>query len=143
MTLHKVHWLANPADLVTKHLNQHMAKKHIELLDMWTEGGRAETALTLSTLARSALEDEWSLDPAWPGIVRVHRRPRKELFTPMRVPGAPAAASIAQVRVTRGKYLDNEKKFYKVDNWTRRDGKAHEDQGRRWVGTTSFLQKIR
>ena len=143
MTLHKVHGLANPADLVTKHLNQHMARKHLELLDMWTEGGRAETAPTLSTLASSSLEDEWGLDPAWPGVVRVHRRPRRELFTPMKVPGAPAAASINPVRVTRGRYLDSGEEFCKVDNWTRRDGKAHEDQGRRWTGTTAFLQKTR
>ena len=112
-------------------------------MDMWAEGGRAETAPTLSSLAGSLLEDEWNLDPAWPGVVRVHRRRRRELFTPMKVPGAPAAASIAQVRVTRGKYLDNGKEFCKVDNWTRRDGKAHDDQGRRWVGTTAFLQKSR
>ena len=29
-----------------------------------------------------------------------------------------------------------------VDNWTRRDGKAHEDMGRQWIGTTAFLKKI-
>ena len=110
---------------------------------MWTEGGRVETAPTLSTLARSPLEDEWNLDPAWPGIVRVHRRPRKEFVTPMKVPGAPAAASITQVRVTRGKFLDNGLEFCKSENWTRHDGKAHEDQGRSWIGTMAFLQKTR
>jgi hypothetical protein len=33
--------------------------------------------------------------------------PRRELFTPMKVPGAPAAASINAVRITRGRFLDN------------------------------------
>ena len=117
MTLHKVHGLANPADLVTKHLNQHMATKQLEILDMWTEGGRAETAPTLSALAEHAqqknlLADGWLVIPSCcreladfeeqadgqcqakfaAETIRVHRKPRTEFFTPLRVPGAPQAA---------------------------------------------------
>ena len=47
MTLHKMHGLANPIDLVTEHLKQHMAKIYFESSDMWTEGCRAEIALSL------------------------------------------------------------------------------------------------
>ena len=58
LTLHKVHGLANPADLVTKHFNQQSASKHLELLDMWTEGGRADTAPKLDSI-NAAEVDEW------------------------------------------------------------------------------------
>ena len=143
LTLHKVHGLSNPADLVTKHLSQHLARRHLEILDMRTEGGRAANAPTLSSVARAPPEDDWSTDPDWPAVVRAHRKPRKEFFTPTKIQGAPAAASIAQVRVTRGKFLDNGEEFCVVDNWTRRDGKAHEDLGRRWTGTTAFFLKTR
>ena len=115
----------------------------MEILDMRTEGGRAANALTLSSIASTPQEDEWKMDSTWPILIRVHRRPRKELFIPMKVQGAPAAASLNQVRVTQGKFLDNGEKFTVVDNWTRRDGKAHEDLGRRWIGTTVFLKKPR
>ena len=141
LTLHKVHGLSNPADLVTKHLSQHLARRHLEILDIRVEGGRAASAPTLSSVARATPEDEWSADPDWPSVVRVHHKPRKDLFTPMRIQGAPAAASIAQVRVTRGRFLDNGEEFSVVDNWTRRDGKAHEDMGRQWTGTTAFLRR--
>ena len=110
LTLHKVHGLENPADLVTKHLNQHLARKHMEILDMRTEGGRAANAPTLSSIASTPQEDEWKMDSTWPTLIIVHRRPRKE-FIPIKVQGAPAAASLNQVRVTHGKFLDNGEKF--------------------------------
>ena len=136
-----MHGLTNPADLVTKHLSQHVIKKHLDILDIWTEGGRAESAPTLSAATRSATEDGWSQNA--PYIIRSHRMPRRELFTPMKVPGAPAAASINAARITRGRFLDNGEEFQVVDNWNRRDGKAHEDMGRQWTGTTAFLLKTR
>ena len=76
-------------------------------------------------------------------MIRAHRKPRRDFFTPMKVQGAPAAASIAQVRMTKGKFLDNGEEFQVVGNWTRRDGKAHKDLGRRWTGTTAFFFKTR
>ena len=153
LTLHKVHGLANPADLVTKHLAHHVIKKHMDILGIWVEGGRAASAPTLSSVATAAQEDEWK-EPAelvaigrpdeamvWPSLVRVHRKPRRDFFTPMKVQGAPAATSIAQIRMTKGKFLDNGEMFSAIDNWTRRDGKAHDDMGRQWTGTTTFIKR--
>ena len=62
MTFHKVHGLANPADLVTKHPKQHMAKKRYDFLDVRIEGSRAETAPTLNAFSRE--QGECSLDVA-------------------------------------------------------------------------------
>ena len=152
MTLHKVHGLANPADLVTKHLNQQAASKHLELLDMWTEGGRAEAAPKLNScevhsehgaadLPSEASIDGWLVSSGHSCISRAHRKPRTALFTPMKVPGAPPAAELTPARVTKGRFLDSGEEFCYIDCWTRRDGLAHLDLGRRWTGTTEFLRR--
>ena len=150
LTLHKVHGLANPADLVTKHLNQQSANKHLELLDMWTEGGRADTAPRLDSI-NAAEVDEWtrrpircplaSLQIEQVEIARIHRKARRALFTPIKVPGAPAAAELTPTRITTGKFIDNDEEFCYIDCWTRRDGKAHMDLERRWTGSTTFIKR--
>ena len=117
-------------------------------------GGRADTAPTLSALAEPAqqeglLADGWLVMPssccelagAAVETIRVHREPRTELFTPLRVPGAPRAAQLIPARLTRCEFLDTSEKFQMVDCWTRRDGGAHKHLGRKWVGTTTFWKK--
>ena len=150
LTLHKVHGLANPADFVTKHLNQQSASKHLELLDMWTEGGRADTAPRLDSI-NAAEVDEWnhrpihgplaSLQIEQVGITRTHRKARRALFTPIKVPGAPPAAELTPTRITIGKFIDNDEEFCYIECWTRRDGKAHMDLERRWTGSTTFIKR--
>ena len=69
LTLHKVHGLSNPADLVTKHLGQHLACKHLEILDIRVEGGRAASAPIFEercgalALAEAVGADETSAPP--------------------------------------------------------------------------------
>ena len=72
--------------------------------------------------------------------VRKHRRPRRSLFTPLRVSGAPPAKSLTPLRITRGRYHDNEEEFEIVDCWTSR-ATAHRALTRIWSGTTTFLQR--
>ena len=89
-----------------------------------TEGGKQEPS------AGSAAE-----------MVRMHQVPRTELFTLLRVPGAPRAAQLTPARITRGRFIDSGEEFQIVDCWTRRDGGAHKHLGRKWVGTTTFWRK--
>ena len=70
-------------------------------------------------------------------VVRVHK-PRRELFTPLRVAGAPPAKGFTPARISQGRYLDSGEKFRRVDTWTAR-ASAHADFGRRWTGRTRFL----
>ena len=58
MTLHKFHGLANPADLVTKYLDQHAASKHLKLLDMWMEGGQGRGSAEAQRPGRARPADE-------------------------------------------------------------------------------------
>ena len=74
-------------------------------------------------------------------VVRMHQVPRTELFTPLKVPGAPRAAQLTPARITRGRFVDSGEEFQLVDCWTRRDGGAHKHLGRKWVGTTTFWKK--
>ena len=145
LVLHKVHGLANPADVVTKHLNQASAMRHLEMLDMWTEGGRADAAPKLSKFEEVEI-DEWSTStaslPFEQGcICRVHQKPRRTLFTPMKVPGSPPASELAPTRITTGIFTDNGEEFCYIDCWTRRDGQAHKDLERRLRGSTTFFRK--
>ena len=71
-------------------------------------------------------------------VTRRHERPRRELFTPMRVGGAPPSKVLTSTRVTRGEYLDDGSKFTWVDSWRAR-ATAHRDMARWWTGTTTFI----
>ena len=90
--------------------------------------------------------DEWSTStgslPLEQGcICRVHQKPRRTLFTPMKVPGSPPASELAPTRITTGIFTDNGEEFCYIDCWTRRDGQAHKDLERRWRGSTTFFRK--
>jgi hypothetical protein len=80
--------------------------------------------------------DEWIYDKET--ITRVHARPRTELFTPKRVPGAPSLGSIAKVRITEGVFCDNNSRFRRVDSWATR-ATAHGKLSRPWTGSSKFL----
>ena len=72
--------------------------------------------------------------------VRRHRRPRRSLFTPLRVSGAPPAKSLTPVRITEGKFCDDGEPFRVVDCWTSR-ATAHRPLERAWIGLTTFLTR--
>ena len=52
------------------------------------------------------------------------RQPRLQLVTPPRVGGLPPVRALTSLRVTAGRYVDDESTFRFVDNWTSRAG-AH------------------
>ena len=149
LAMRKVLGTENPADLLTKHLAASDMVRHLEALGVTTRGDRAEAAPQLATVQgqqrarqqeacsrRRPPEDAWQHDGS--EATRVHWRPRLELFTPLRVEGAPPARRLTAARVTRGRYCDTGEEFEVVDNWTAR-ATAHARLGRSWIGTTSFL----
>ena len=142
MALHKVHGFVNLADLVTKH--QAAVTKHSALS---TCGCRAESAPVLSSLRTAAVRDTlrspsgsmgdtWAVDAE--EAVREHRKPRRKLFTHLRVAGGLPAKGLIKACITEGRFLDIGEVLERVDTWTAR-GSAHEDFGRRWTGRTRFL----
>jgi hypothetical protein len=79
--------------------------------------------------------DEWREHGLW--LVREHQKPRRDLFTPMRVEGSPPARMLIPVRVTTGRFTDG-MPFRRVDTWTARST-AHARLSREWIGSTAFL----
>ena len=75
-----------------------------------------------------------------PGPCRMHATPRRTLFTPRRVEGAPPAKALTPTRVTIGRCVDSGKEFSRLDSWRSRSD-AHLDLGRAWVGETKFFAK--
>ena len=84
--------------------------------------------------------DSWGDDDPGGSLVRVHRKHRRELFTPLRVAGSPPAKALATLRVTTGQFVISGRSFRIVDSWTARAG-AHRDLGEAWTGQTTFIKK--
>ena len=82
--------------------------------------------------------DAWKLEGEC--CVRSHNKPRRQLFTPLRVKGAPPARSLFSIRVTEGVFCGSGERFKKVDSWHSRED-AHADLGRFWQGSTTFVQR--
>ena len=139
MELEKVHGLVNPADLFTKCLAAPIALKHLRDLRLRGAGGRAATAPECAMALRpERLDDEWVSPIEGHTIERRHRQPRRELFTPRRVAGAPPCKLLAAVRVTEGIFTKNGQAFRRVDHWTCR-ATAHMELSDDWTGSTKFL----
>ena len=69
---------------------------------------------------------------------RAHRTPRRTLFTPHRVANGPSRdIQLSKVRVTKGTYVGNGRKFEITDDYTE-TASAHFMLEHGWVGTTEF-----
>ncbi len=134
--LSKVPGPENPADLLTKHLAAADVLRHLETLCCTLHSSRADIAPSLQAV--SAVKDHWQEDGEQ--CTRIHSRPRRMLFTPLRVAGAPPGMALTPVRATQGVYLDDGEKFTRTDSWTSRST-AHMTMCRPWVGTTTFLKR--
>ena len=142
----KVPGAANPADLMTKHVTAKEIQKHCEDLCVELCENRAESAPKFLA-ARHAPQpspdpqdghhDEWREDAG--EATRVHWRPRRDLFTPMRVAGAPPSRALTNTRIAKGKFVGNGEAFAVTDSWRAR-APAHLDLEREWTGTTIFIR---
>ena len=132
----------NPADLLTKNVSAELLRRHTEALGVWINGSRARTAPQLSSAANmrpaAAEKDTW--EPQDSEVVRVHRRPRRNLFTPLRVCGAPPAKALTGHRVTTGTFCKTGERFKRTDAWTSR-ATAHLELGESWAGEIQLFYK--
>ena len=158
MNVQKVDGKANPADLMTKNLPTTDVQRHLAALCIDTACDRASLAPRLAQIRHGHDHDDANgdddggmggiqgpLTDSWVTkngeTVRVHQRSRTELFTPLRVRGAPPARALTPTRITTGRYCDDGEQFTIVDTWTARSG-AHRQLERRWTGTTKFLRRL-
>ena len=153
--LFKVPGLENPADLMTKNLGPNDAEKHIKALFMERHVGRATAMPTLSNLYehyqnfksddQHQKDEDGGTDELWQEqgsvVTRSHQAPRRCLFTPRRVAGAPPCAALTPLRETTGVFIDDGTSFTVIDTWTARST-AHRDLGRLWTGSTKFVRRM-
>ncbi len=145
----KVWGKENPADLLTKHLPAGEVQKHLEALCIITSDDRAKSAPKLAIATQRQHNDHHDDDnndndywqKAEGEVMRFHKKPRRTLFTPLRVTEAPPARSLTPARVTEGRFVDTGKEFRVTDTWTSR-ASAHRQLERRWTGTTTFLLRV-
>ena len=129
----------NPADVLTKYVSADIMRKHLDSMNVELRVDRAETAPNLMLMQgdpQGGPGDSWLEGESQ--VTRYHERPRRELFTPMRVGGSPPGKALTSTRVTRGEYLDDGSKFVWTDSWRAR-ATAHRDMGRLWTGATTFV----
>ena len=81
--------------------------------------------------------DVWSEGPGF--CSRMHFKPRLNLFTPLRVSGAPPSKALCNSRVTIGMFLANKRIFRVTDSWHARTS-AHRSLEEPWIGFTQFLR---
>ena len=74
----------NPADLLTKHLPIEDLRRHVSTLGFEWMIGRAFQSLTISNV-QSVDADHWT--KAQQCVMRIHKRPRRSLFTPFQSRG--------------------------------------------------------
>ena len=137
----KVPGQQNPADILTKNVPNDLIKKHCEALGVLISRGRARIAPQLSSVEgdhQGGTSDAWERSPTQ--VIRTHRKPRFELFTPLRVSGAPPGKALTPQRTTRGVYVATGQDFIHTDTWTSR-ADAHKDLGAMWIGTTEFTYR--
>ena len=128
---------SNPADLMTKFLKPELVDRHLQILKFKRADGRAATAPQIMSIENGKGVDYWGIKDA-ELLVRVHRKPRSCLFTPMKVAGGPSnAASVGACRVTVGRYGDGTS-FRRVDDW-KVASIPHQPMRREWTGTTTFM----
>ena len=130
---------ANPADLLTKHFKTEAVAGHLDRLGYEPRSGRSSSALDLMEVQGPQVDGWETRAVGNHEIVRQHRKPRMSLFTPMKVVGGPRnATSVGSVRVTVGKYAD-EQTFCKVDRW-KVAVEPHQRMEQPWTVTTFFLK---
>ena len=140
----KVDGKVNPADLMTKYLSAGEITYHMCTLGFESSATRAELAPKLSRVQvpyeSHGTGDIWNAQTGNVSVTRCHRKPRFELFTPLRVAAAPPARTLTAMRVTEGVFCKTGIPFRRCDNWSSRAG-AHAHMGKLWTGTTTFFFK--
>ena len=155
--LENIKGTVNPADLMTKNLTTQVMFEHCESLNLKHVEGRAGIAAKLHSIAKKARQveandklsilsnekwdhgggDAWRCRGAGGVWCRVHRTPRREMFTPYRVAKGPSSSTrLAGTRTTVGTTRSGQK-FTIEDNF-KNPQNAHNVIKDEWTGVTTF-----
>ena len=127
---------------MTKNVSIELAKKHMSVMGIRFESGRAESAAQLHNVIVD--KDRWERNHGDTRqheaiVTRIHDEERRELFTPSGE-GCPARlGELAALRRTVGKTASG-KTFEIEDSW-RRPERAHRELEENWTGRTEFFPR--
>ena len=119
-------------------------KKNAEIADdhIVTEGGKPAIVYQKSRAERAAERgvDSWIESGCSGRWRRIHRTPRRALFTPFRVAGGPAPETeMNKRRVTKGRFIGSKEEFEITDDFTKQSS-AHRLLRASWIGETTFCE---
>ena len=98
----------------------------------WTPPEPAQTETKTET-EQDSFTDYWTREPGcW---VRVHKRPRRALFTPLGTFGGPPVSDLSVHRVTMLEYVDRSADIVS-DRWCDKNGRRL--MSKKWTGRTVF-----
>ena len=150
----------NNADLMTKHLQEGMIRRHVTRMSLEFREGRSQKAANLQSISRlnkrsrhseaqerliSACSifderrggDDWHSrgeDGQW---IRLHATPRRALFTPCRVARGPTHPdNLMCTRITQG--VDSQGRPFVIEDDWRESEQAHRVLELPWTGCTTF-----
>ena len=155
--LEKIKGTVNPADLMTKNLTTIVMNDHCASLNLQFAEGRAQAAAKLHSIDRKARQreaveklsaissenwdhgggDAWRSRGTGGVWCRIHREPRKQLFTPFQIPRGPSSSTtFARTRTTTGTTRSGQK--FSITDDFRDEMVSHFSLHEAWTGTTSF-----
>ena len=129
----------NPADLMTKGLAVDLLDKHMTFLGFGSRRGRSDKAVSLQTISNS---DFWLCrgleDKLW---IRIHRKPRRCMFTPMKVANGPKRANdVGKYRLTIIK-VGEKNEADGFEEWCKL-AEPHRSSGGPFVGATICMNSL-
>ena len=155
--LDKIKSIVNPADLMTKNLTTQVMNDHCASLSLQFVEGRAQAAAKLHSITKKARQreaveklsalsserwdhgggDAWRSRGTGGVWCRIHREPRKELFTPFRIPRGPSSSTLpAKTRTTTGTTRSGQR--FSISDDFRDQRVSHLALHEEWTGVTTF-----
>ena len=151
----------NPSDMGTKNIAVALLDQYITQLNLEVVEGRAAIAQQLHSIgtagskrdtggnqnvapnsrkqsAENKFVDSWGSTGENGNWTRIHRTPRRALFTPYKVAGGPdREIRMKRYRITVGVYTLTNQKFRIIDDWLKPNN-IHRLLKGCWTGTTDF-----
>ena len=140
LPLQKIKGRDNMGDLMTKHVDEQTALRHVAGMQMRFAQGRPRAAANLHSLKNKGPNkggDSWDCRGKLQVWRRRHQEWRTKLFAPDDLQDGPRNLRLATIRLTTGQQRDGTR-FTTIDDWTQNS--AQEERREERCGHATFFQ---